>query len=156
MRKEKQQMEMRLTRHFTLGQLVRCGCAITNGIDNLPSAEQTERLRLLCENVLEPLWSRFGAIRVVSGYRCRRLDACYDGLGRHDHGMGEAADLHISSMEVGWKMFCYIRDRLDFDELYFENLKANGCCWLHVSYTSRRDNRRHAEEPEGCRSVNSW
>lgn len=136
-----------LAPHFSLDEMTQSGTAIRYGIYNEPDSTQTERLRALCLNVLEPLRKRFGAIRITSGYRCQRLNALVGGKPKSQHLYGEAADLHIASLEVGQKMFDYIRDNLPFDQLLFEHNMKNGCRWLHVSYKSDRgENRRDARE----------
>jgi len=140
-----QQQEQWLSEHFRLSEMTKSGTAIRLNIKNIPSKEDIERLRLLCENVLEPLRRRFGVIRVTSGYRCRALNKAVGGVSNSQHLIGEAADLHISNMEVGQKMYDFIRTQTDFDQLLFEHRMSNGCSWLHVSYTTRRKNRHMAK-----------
>lgn len=136
-----------LSPHFSLKEMTNSGTAIRHGIENKPNEETINRLRALCQNVLEPLRTRFGAIRITSGYRCQRLNALVGGQPNSQHLYGEAADLHIASMEVGQKMFDYIRDHLPFDQLLFEHNMRNGCRWLHVSFKSDRGkNRKDARE----------
>ncbi len=71
---------MRLSTHFTLEEMISSGTAIRKGIDNRPSEEQTENLRRLCVNVLEPLRERFGVIRISSGFRTERLNGVRGGV----------------------------------------------------------------------------
>lgn len=61
-----------LSPHFRLIEFTRSGVATDKGIDNTPGKEEVDALRALCENILEPLRHRFGAIYISSGYRCRR------------------------------------------------------------------------------------
>ena len=77
------------------------------------------------------------------GYRCERLNEAVGGVSRSQHLLGEAADLHIANMEVGRKMFEFVRTHCDFDQLLFEHRMKNGCRWLHVSYRSDRGPNRH-------------
>lgn len=137
--------ELFLSEHFTLGEMCRSGVALKHGIANVPDEAQTERLRQLCLNVLEPLRRRFGVIRITSGFRSERLNAAVGGAAHSQHTRGEAADIHISGMAVGRKMYDFIRTRLVFDQLLFEHSMSNGACWLHVSYTASVGmNRRQA------------
>ena len=96
---------MNLTQHFTLAEMIRSGAAVRLNISNEPSAEVVENLRLLCENILEPLRRRFGVIRITSGYRCQALNQAVGGVGHSQHLCGEAADIHVSNREVGLKMY---------------------------------------------------
>lgn len=136
-------LNQRLSEHFRLSEFVDSGTARQLHIDNTPEPIHVERLRLLCLHVLEPLRRRFGVIRITSGYRCERLNEAVGGVSRSQHLLGEAADLHIANMEVGRKMFDFVRTHCDFDQLLFEHRMKNGCRWLHVSYRSDRGPNRH-------------
>ena len=123
-----------LTAHFSLREMCASGTAIRLGIENVPDEAVIKRLQQLCEHVLEPLRQRFGVIRITSGYRCERLNRAVGGVKNSQHLRGEAADIHVSDIEVGRKMFRFIKENLAFDQLLFEHIRENGVCWLHVSY----------------------
>ena len=141
---EKTSQTIMLSEHFSLEEMVRSGVAIQKNIDNTPSGDDIERLRLLCRNVLEPVRRRFGVTRISSGYRSAALNTAVGGVNNSQHLLGEAADIHISDAAAGERIYNYIRDNLCFDQLLFEHRMSNGCRWLHVSYTTRRANRRQA------------
>ncbi len=136
----------RLSEHFTLGEMIASGTARQYEIDNMPTPDIIDNLRELCINVLEPVRRRFGVTRITSAYRCEELNRRLGGAKNSQHMRGEAADIHIAGREEGMKIFEFIRDNVVFDQLLFENIMTNGCCWLHVSYTTRRINRRMAKE----------
>ena len=133
-----------LSEHFSLEEMTRSGVAIRMRIDNNPDEEQVENMRQLCRNVLEPVRRRFGVTRITSGLRSQALNAAVGGAPDSQHLRGEAADLHISNMEVGRKVFDFIRLHTDFDQLLFERRIKGGYWWLHVSFTTRRPNRHQA------------
>ena len=54
---------MNLTRNFTLSELTKSDTAILKGINNNPNAEQIEKLKELCENILQPIRDHFGRVR---------------------------------------------------------------------------------------------
>lgn len=142
-------IDQQLSQHFSLRELIASGTAIKHGIDNTPEAEHVERLRTLCQTVLEPLRRRFGVIRITSGYRCAALNAKVGGAKNSQHLRGEAADIHVAGRQQGEKMFAYIRDNLDFDQLLFERRARTGTVWLHVSCKQNtKENRREANHIE--------
>jgi zinc D-Ala-D-Ala carboxypeptidase len=60
---------MNLSRNFSLQELIKSDTAIRKGIDNNPNADQIEKLKRLCENVLQPVRDQFGRVKVTSGFR---------------------------------------------------------------------------------------
>ncbi len=125
---------LRLSEHFVLSEFTRSGTAIRLRVPNVPSEGDVARLKALCCNVLEPLRRRFGVLRVTSGYRSERLNRLVGGVATSQHCRGEAADIHVSSLEVAQKMCEYAREHLDFDQLILESVRKTGARWLHISY----------------------
>lgn len=134
----KTNLNEKLTEHFTLREMTTSGLAIRLAVKNNPSQQAKERLKALCENVLEPLTRRFGKIRVVGSYRSQELNKAMGGAKNSQHLLGEAADIHVSSEEQALLMMNFIKDRLDFDQLKLERKMMNGCCWVHVSYVGSK------------------
>lgn len=137
-------MNEHLAEHFTLREMTLSGTAIRLGIDNTPNEKEVTHLRTLCQEVLEPLRRRFGVIRINSGFRCPELNKAVGGVDNSQHKRGQAADIHCASVEEAKRMYDYIRQHLDYDQLLLERKLGNGCCWLHVSYVCRKLNRRQA------------
>ena len=46
---------MNLSRNFNLQELIKSDTAIRMDIDNNPNADQIEKLKALCENILQPV-----------------------------------------------------------------------------------------------------
>ena len=57
---------MELTRNFTLSELTKSDTAIRKGINNNPNPEQIEKLKTLCEKILQPVRDHFGRVKVTS------------------------------------------------------------------------------------------
>jgi len=62
---------MNLSRNFSLQELIKSDTAIRKGIDNNPNSDQIEKLKALCENILQPVRDHFGRVKVTSGYRAQ-------------------------------------------------------------------------------------
>ena len=116
-------LNLQLTTHFALSEFIRSGVALRLRIANTPTPEVVNNLRLLCEHVLEQL-----------------NNAVY-GKPNSQHLLGQAADIHLSNKEVAMKMFHFVAENLDYDQLIFERRAGDGARWLHVSY--RAEGNRH-------------
>ena len=65
---------MKLTDHFDLSEFTRSESAKRDGIDNSPTLDHLENIKVLCEKVLEPIRAKFGPINISSGYRSKDLN----------------------------------------------------------------------------------
>ena len=64
---------MKLSSNFSLSELIKSQTAERHGISNMPTEEHIENLKLLCENVLQPVRDEFGPVMISSGYRSENL-----------------------------------------------------------------------------------
>jgi zinc D-Ala-D-Ala carboxypeptidase len=129
---------MTLSEHFTLEEMTISQEAVRSGLRNTPDALQTESLRLLCVNVLEPLRVRVKRPVVVSsGFRSSSVNRRIGGSQRSQHCRGEAADLTIPGMSVTDVVALIRKMSLPFDQLIDEF-----GAWVHVSH-SRTGKQRH-------------
>jgi len=61
---------MKLSKNFSLAEMTKSQTATRMGLDNNPSEDETENLRLLCERVLQPVRDHFNkVVTISSGYR---------------------------------------------------------------------------------------
>ena len=87
---------MNLTRNFSLLELTKSDTAIRRGIDNNPNADQIEKLKALCENILQPVRDHFGRVKVTSGFRSVELCLAIGSSQNSQHARAEAADFRMS------------------------------------------------------------
>lgn len=122
-------------KYFTIEEMTKSSTAKANGIDNTPSEEGVLKLQKLIEAVLDPLREWYGKpIKVNSGYRCEALNKAIGGAKSSQHMLGEAADITVGSKEENEKLFDYIKDNLEFDQL----INESDFSWVHVSYREGR------------------
>ena len=126
---------MKLSRNFSLAELIKSDTAIRHGIDNNPNADQIEKLKLLCENILQPVRDHFGRVTVTSCFRSPQLCVKINSSINSQHTRAEAVDfecLGTDNAEVAdWvKMNCEV-DQLIL-EYYTPGEPNSG--WIHASY----------------------
>lgn len=142
--------EERLSPHFTVGEMLRSGKAVSICIKNVPEvnpvgaeasrAEVMENLRGLCKMVLEPLRRRVGRVIVVGGFRCEALNRAVHGAEHSQHLRGEAVDIHVTGLEMCRK-YAAILSQTDFDQMILEPQDSMIKRWIHVSYKRNGKNR---------------
>lgn len=136
-------LKQQLSEHFKLSEFTQSGTARRHKVKNVPGPREVERLRFLCVKSLEPMRRRFGAIRITSGFRCKKLNALVGGSPTSQHVLGEAADIHTGGRELSEKMFGFAKQNIPFDQLILEHNPAHGIYWLHISLRSDRPGNRH-------------
>ena len=129
----------RISKHISYKEAVGSNYAKQKGIKNKPNEEQVENMKLLAEEVFEPLREWVDApIKVNSMFRCLELNTALKGSKTSSHMKGEAMDITSMGGKSNLEMFHYIKDNLCFDQLIWEFGKEPK--WLHVSFN--KDNNR--------------
>ena len=133
----------KLSPHFTLAQMCYSDTAKKLGIDNTPPAYVVENLKLLCENILEKVYDKFGnagQFRVNSAYRSPRVNRYVGGKTTSQHTTGQAADIEIIGVS-NYKVATWIKENLQYDQLILEECKNPNNIndgWIHVSFDPSR------------------
>jgi hypothetical protein len=127
---------MKLTANFTLSEMTKSETALRYGMANEPSEKEIDNLRLLCEEVLQPIRNFYGmAVKVNSGYRHPLVNAKVGGSATSDHCKGFAADIEIPGI-ANADLAEWIVANLQFTqiilEFYTPGVPDSG--WVHVSY----------------------
>jgi len=132
---------MKISEHLELSELIRSESAKRNNILNMPTDEHIENLKLLAENIFEPIREHFGVpIRVSSGYRNKELNQKIRGSLSSQHSKGQAIDIDMDGTDISNRqIFDFIKDNLPFDQLIYEFGDSNNPDWVHVSYNHNRN-----------------
>ena len=129
---------MNLSDNFTLNELIYSDTAIRKGILNNPNDEQINNLKLLCENILEPVRNNFNSPVIInSGYRSPEVCLAVGSTIKSQHTKGQAADFEI--VGIANKVIAdWIVTNLDFDQciLEFWNENEPNSGWVHCSYNA--------------------
>ena len=141
---------MRLSKNFTLQELIYSSTALRLGIDNSPTKEGVLKLTLLATSLLQPLRERLGALRVTSGYRSPQLSEAIGSSANSQHCRYEAVDMQFVKRGKMDNILIYqalIDLDLDFDQCILEfgdstqYLDPTNPDWIHLSWKIS-DNRK--------------
>ena len=125
---------MKLSLNFSLKELTASQTADRKGIDNTPTEEHIENLKLLCENILQPTRDEWGIISVSSGYRSPELCLAIGSSERSQPARGQAADFECHRVD-NKMLFEWITNELDYDQAILEFYNGTpDSGWIHVSY----------------------
>jgi zinc D-Ala-D-Ala carboxypeptidase len=136
---------MLLTKSFTLNELTKSQEATRLGIDNTPNEEHILNLKLLCENVLQPIRDFYGMpLSVSSGYRSATLCEAIGSSSKSQHTKGQAADFEIFGM-ANKDLADWIVQNLDYDQciLEFWNPDDPNSGWVHCSYNDSGNRKQY-------------
>ena len=126
---------MNLTRNFSLQELIKSDTAIRKGIDNNPNADQVEKLKRLCENILQPVRDHFGRVKITSGFRSPELCVAIGSSVNSQHAKAEAADFEVigvDNAEVADWVYTNCRPDQLILEFYTPGEPNSG--WIHASW----------------------
>ena len=126
---------MNLSRNFSLQELIKSDTAIRKGIDNNPNADQVEKLKRLCENILQPVRDHFGRVKITSGYRSPELCVAIGSSVNSQHAKAEAADFEVigvDNAEVADWVYTNCRPDQLILEFYTPGEPNSG--WIHASW----------------------
>ena len=134
---------MNLTKNFTLAEMTKSETALRHDMANTPGEQEIAALKVLAENVLQPVRDHFGkGVKVNSGFRHPEVNAKIGGSKNSDHCRGQAADIEIPGIPNA-ELAAWIRDNLEFRQLILEfytpGIPDSG--WVHVSFVPE-DNKK--------------
>ncbi len=134
-------IDIYLSPHFKLSELIHSDKAIELGIDNTPPEDVIERLKIVCCRILEPVRDHFHIpFRPNSGYRCAELNQAIRGSKSSQHMTGQAVDFEIPGVS-NYDLANWISMNLIYDQLILENYESGmpSSGWVHCSIVSGKN-----------------
>jgi len=130
-------LDHKLSENFTYGEVIKSSTAARAGIKNIPNKLQFSKLKVLVQEIMQPLRGFLGVpVVVTSGFRCIKLNRLKFSPDHSQHPKGEAIDFVVplkKLIEI-WKWIA--ASSLDFDRCILEHNE-----WIHISYS--KGNNRH-------------
>ena len=128
---------MMLSPNFSLAEFTKSQTAMRRGISNNPRPWQTDNMRRLCVNLLEPVRLIVGGPMIItSGFRAPALNQAIGGAADSQHAKGEAADTERPGLSNFEYAQAIAESGLEFDQLILEFYVRGDphSGWVHVSY----------------------
>ena len=147
---------MKLSNNFSLKEMVASQTAERKGINNNPSEDHMNNLKLLCEKVLQPVRDHFGkVVSVSSGYRSEELCEAIGSSKTSQHAKGQAVDFEIAGVP-NIQVAYWLQNNVDFDQLILEFYNPDDPAggWVHVSYNEKGSNRKQVLTYDGKKFEN--
>ncbi len=122
---------MRLTRNFSLEQLIYSETAERERIDNTPGPDIVKNLELLAQGLEQVQALTEHPLEISSAYRCAELNRRVGGAKTSQHAQGQAADFTCAGFGPPVDIIKAIRDSdIEFDQCILEYAR-----WVHISFS---------------------
>lgn len=141
--------DIQLSENFNLSEFV----VTSTGIDNIPGPNETENIRALVKNFLQPLRNAVSrrnpgakiSVVITSGYRSPAVNEAVGGSSKtSQHMNGEAADFYITvngQRLTNQQIIDIVRaEQIPYDQIIDEQLK--GKTWVHGSFSKKSSRRQ--------------
>ena len=123
-------MKENISKHLSYNEATHSNTAKSRKIDNTPDADTIVRMKFVAENCFEPLREWYGKpIKINSFYRSPKLNVAIGGAKKSQHLKGEAIDISVGSREENKKLFDWLAENVEFDQL----INEYDYKWIHIS-----------------------
>jgi len=130
-----------LSKHLKLADVIYSETAIVKKIDNTPTVEHIENLKILGTEVYDKIYERFGGnVKVNSSYRTPALNKAVGGEPTSQHMVGQAIDIDGINGVSNSQIYYYVKENLTFHQLIWEKGNNLNPAWVHVGYRTNGRN----------------
>lgn len=136
-------MKKNISEFCTYKEGVRSTTALRLGIKNIPTKSQLEAMEIVAAEVFVPVRNFINRpIGINSFFRCEELNTAIGGSTKSQHCKGQGMDLDvIYGDNTNAKIFNFIKENLEFDQMIWEFGDDENPDWVHVSYVGKISNR---------------
>lgn len=132
-------MDKNISKHITFYEATVTNKSIELAIKNIPNAKQLLAIQNVANNCFEPLREWYSKpIKINSFFRNDKLNTAVLGALTSQHLKGEAIDLTGGSKAENKKIFEWLKNNVDFDQL----INEYNYSWVHVSLKLSGVNRK--------------
>ena len=133
----------KISKHVSYREGVYSTTALRLGLNNDPSDDHLQNMKLLSEKIFEPLRMYVGGpIKINSFYRGPELNKAIGGSSKSQHCNGQAMDIDDTyGVMSNATMYKWIKENLDYDQMIWEFGDDKNPNWVHVSYVNPGENR---------------
>lgn len=128
--------DLQLTTNFFLSEFTISTTARRLGIDNTSTQTEIDRLRQLCQQILQPARDALGSLDINSGFRSEALNRAVGGTRNSAHRLGYAADVIPNSGDTR-SLAKWVVDNSTFDQVILEFGTLAKPDWIHISSDPR-------------------
>lgn len=129
---------LQLSKYYTLAQLTERPSAPVSeqvpdsGWGGLTKGQIVANLKLLAQNILDPIRERYPDSFVTNTFRKEASN------GKNQHPLGQAADVQFSQTPKSkyYDIAVWVKDNLQYDQLILE-YSGKPSCWLHISWNPK-------------------
>ena len=124
---------MNLSAHFTFDELTRTGQTALQAVNRQEAQACMGALTALATTVLEPIRTKFGAVRINSAFRGPAVNTAVGGSKTSQHMSGQAADIVVPGVALE-EVFRWIvkESGIPFGQAILEG-PGGKVSWIHVS-----------------------
>lgn len=120
-----------ISEHITYDEATISPTGLRLGIKNDPSPSELSFMKTVASRCFEPLRKWYAKpIKVNSFFRCEELNKAVGGAKNSQHAKGQAIDLSAGSKIENKKLFDWLKNNVEFDQL----INEYDFSWVHVSY----------------------
>lgn len=126
---------MKISKNFTWEELIHSNTAKRSGIKNTPNEQQSESLRVLTLELLQPLRDIYNEPFIInSGFRSPETNKAVGGAAASQHMKGEAADISVKNPRQ--LLQTLHQSGLEFDQAILYPT------FLHLSYKKEKNRKQ--------------